>query len=205
MQEITCAECSKPFIPTSKRQIFCPTPCKSRAAKRRQRERRAGQTERRCATCGEVKPNEQFATLNSSSCRPCHSAYKRKRRQNPDSGMRAGELRRYARLVEQDPEHWRKLVLSRYGLTPESFADLLASQGGVCAICGTDEPKGRYDSWHIDHYQNCCPTPRGKHGCCGRCIRGILCAACNLGLGKFQDDPARLRTAADYIERHHRA
>lgn len=202
LESKTCAECGEPFTATSTRHVLCSPRCKTRSSKRRQAERHAHKTERPCARCGEVKPNDQFQTLNASYCRPCHSEYKRTLRQDPDSGTRAGELARYARLVEQDPEHWRKLVLSRYGLTPESFAELLASQGGVCAICGTGEPAGRYGQWHIDHDQTCCPSPRGKHGCCGRCIRGLLCANCNIGLGNFQDDPVHMRAAADYIESH---
>lgn len=31
--------------------------------------------------------------------------------------------------------------------------------------------------------------------------RGILCRNCNLALGNMADDPARLRAAADYLER----
>ena len=184
------------------RRLFCSRPCVTRSAKRRQRERRVAETERRCAGCGEAKPNDQFTRLNDSYCRPCVAEYKRTRRRDPDSSFRKAELLRYARLNKDDPQYHRRVVLSRYALTLESFADLLASQGSACAICGTGEPQGRYEQWHIDHDQDCCPTPRGKHGCCGQCIRGILCAACNLGLGKFQDDPVRLRTAADYIERH---
>lgn len=34
------------------------------------------------------------------------------------------------------------------------------------------------------------------------CFRGWLCVACNTGLGYFQDNPASLRAAADYLEKN---
>ena len=33
-------------------------------------------------------------------------------------------------------------------------------------------------------------------------FRGWLCRSCNIGVGFFYDDPARLRAAADYLERN---
>lgn len=76
-----------------------------------------------------------------------------------------------------------------YGLTPEQYAEMLEEQGGVCAICGTDEWPGKGNRPHVDHDHST-----------GR-VRGILCSHCNHGLGKFRDDPERLRAAAEYLER----
>lgn len=73
-----------------------------------------------------------------------------------------------------------------YGLTREELR-LLLEQHDRCAICGTDGwgKKGP----QVDH---CHATGR---------VRGILCLNCNNGLGRFGDDPARLRAAAAYLER----
>ena len=57
-------------------------------------------------------------------------------------------------------------------------------QGGLCAICGDAAPL----CW--DH----CHTT-GKD-------RGMLCRSCNVGLGHFRDDPARLRKAASYLRKY---
>jgi hypothetical protein len=70
-----------------------------------------------------------------------------------------------------------------FGLTPEDLDALIASQGGVCAICRDAEPE------HIDHDHE-----SGQ-------IRGVLCGPCNMGLGLFKDQPVRLRAAAAYLKR----
>lgn len=85
---------------------------------------------------------------------------------------------------------------ARYGLSPADFDALLAQQGGRCAICLTGDPGQR--GWQVDHDHACCPTTARS---CGRCVRGILCFLCNSALGKFGDDPDRLRRAIAYLER----
>ncbi len=66
---------------------------------------------------------------------------------------------------------------------------MLATQGGRCAICETDEPRGRHSTFNVDHNHET------------GVVRGLLCCDCNLSIGKLGDDPARLRAAADYLER----
>lgn len=90
-----------------------------------------------------------------------------------------------------------KSLWAYYRLTLERFNALLEAQGGICAVphCGATTPGGK-GSWHVDHDHRCCP---GRYSC-GKCIRGLLCYNCNIGLGQFGDDPARLRGALMYLE-----
>lgn len=84
-----------------------------------------------------------------------------------------------------------------FRLTMAEYASTLAEQGGTCALCPRTSSGAR--SLSIDHDHTCCPVS-GKS--CGRCVRGLLCSSCNSGLGSFHDDAARLRAAADYLDRH---
>lgn len=91
----------------------------------------------------------------------------------------------------------RTALLARYGLTAESYAERVAAQRGVCAICRRPETKHHSELLKIDHDRSCCGTGRS----CGRCVRALLCSNCNRALGLFGDDPAVLRSAAEYLER----
>lgn len=72
---------------------------------------------------------------------------------------------------------------NRHGLTKEQAAAAIALKGDRCDICDR-EAELNYDHCHVSL----------EH-------RGWLCDPCNLGLGKFGDDPERLRAAAAYLER----
>lgn len=117
--------------------------------------------------------------------------------------------RRIVRSATYCASHYQEHVYQRYawawryGMTPEKFAELLAVQGGRCAICGTGDPKGgnRTSAWTIDHDHACCPGTKS----CGKCIRGLLCGPCNRGIGQFGDDPAVVEAAAAYLRRYTKA
>lgn len=81
----------------------------------------------------------------------------------------------------------RTWLKTRYGLTVKDYDDMFAAQGGICAICGTDQPGGRAGRFHVDH---CHRTGR---------VRGLLCSKCNFGLGAFDDVAGRLENAIAYL------
>lgn len=96
---------------------------------------------------------------------------------------------------DDDPQRSYNLGLGQhqYEISAEEYERLFREQGGVCAICQRPERaayKGGTKRLAVDH----CHQNLG--------IRGLLCLSCNNGLGRFEDDPALLRAAADYIERH---
>ena len=50
------------------------------------------------------------------------------------------------------------------------------------------------DHLHIEGCKDLPPEEKRKY------IRGLLCSNCNIALGNFQDDPALLKVAAEYLE-----
>lgn len=79
-----------------------------------------------------------------------------------------------------------------YGITVDDYETMLEQQNGGCAVCGgtiANRGKNSMSRLHVDHDHDT-----------GR-VRGLLCHPCNTGIAKFRDDPALLRSAADYIER----
>jgi hypothetical protein len=61
----------------------------------------------------------------------------------------------------------------KYEITPEIFEDLIAKQGGRCAICGIKNG----NKLDVDHSHE-----TGK-------VRGLLCHSCNVRIGKFEHNP----------------
>lgn len=82
----------------------------------------------------------------------------------------------------------------QYSITIGQYDSMLAAQGGVCAICAEPDPTGK--ELAVDHDHACCPDPAKS---CGKCVRGLLCWPCNVGIGHLRDDPKILTAAAEYL------
>ena len=75
----------------------------------------------------------------------------------------------------------------KFGIDEAQYKAMLEKQGDTCAICTNTASNKEGDRLAVDHDH--------KTGN----VRGLLCAACNRGVGYFQDDPELLAEAIKYL------
>ena len=166
----TCVQCGITFTPASAKALCCSKRCSVAYQNRKKQEARDAKRtgDERCAACGGAIPDTRRngVTYCSDECKK----------------------REHARRWRTRSPHYMRQYL--YGLTAEQFEQMLETQGGVCAICGTDEwdRSGRGPNVDHDHATGA--------------VRALLCTNCNHGLGKFRDDTALLLAAVKYLEAH---
>lgn len=135
--------------------------------------RRRGDTYR-CSRCKEFKPAPEFprATNKPYGLYPyCWPC----RRNYDNSRYRGAQIR-----------SWR----TRYNLSAEEYDRLCAAQQGRCAICRRPETKlfrGKVLNLSVDDDHKT-----------GR-VRGLLCYACNAGIGLLREDEGIFRAALAYL------
>lgn len=131
---------------------------------------------KKCAKCGKTKPHSEFAKTKDkasglvSHCKEC---------------VRVKNKKLWAEGSVRDAVYRRK-----YGISLHQYQSLLQAQNGACKICGTNDPKGhgsKNGRFFVDH---CHATG---------VVRGLLCHHCNIGIGAFADDLARLQKAIEYL------
>ena len=72
---------------------------------------------------------------------------------------------------------------ARYGISLETYEQMLHEQKGRCKIC-----KRKPTKFHVDH-----DHVNNK-------VRSLLCETCNVGLGSFKDSAQLLAYAAKYLK-----
>jgi uncharacterized CHY-type Zn-finger protein len=159
----------------------------------------------KCGSCKTEKPIEEFGSNSSnkngknSYCKDCALASNRKYYLSPEAkakkkarnkaydaterGKNAKKVRNTkwrANHPEQDYQYVRERDLKyHFNLTQAEYDAMLASQGGVCAICKQIDSRKRKDGSHfslsVDHNH-----ATGE-------IRALLCGKCNTALAHFED------------------
>lgn len=125
---------------------------------------------RKCSICKEDKPGKDFYR-DSVSISGLQTLCKSCSRKNLDRWQKQG----------------------KYGLKPGDYEAMVEEQDNRCGICRTENPGvGGCNKtplrWSIDHNHE---TNE---------VRGLLCPACNKGLGHFQDNILLLEAAIDWIK-----
>lgn len=87
-------------------------------------------------------------------------------------------------------------IKHKYGISLEEYNQRLVEQDNRCTICGTPFEPIKAAKPVIDHDHKCCSGFRS----CGKCVRGIICSGCNIGLGGFKDNPQAMLKAMEYLK-----
>lgn len=149
-------------------------------------------TEKKCPKCKQVKPISQFNKCGARFqpyCRPCSHEVTTLRHEIKTV---SGEAKTEYRIYYMDVRRWVRMK-SRHGIDRATYEAMFDNQNGVCAICQRperDKYLGRTLMLSVDH-----DHVTGK-------VRGLLCRACNMIIGKFRDDPVVAQRAADYLRLH---
>ena len=102
------------------------------------------------------------------------------------------ERRRLRRLETNEnrrmaPAKRRSYLRKRYGISDEIYFEMLAAQGGGCAVCQSPEPgNGKSGFFDVDHDHET------------GFVRGLLCRLCNITLGVLEKHRARLEKLDTY-------
>lgn len=144
-----------------------------------------------CAKCRKSQPPENFSKDAARRdqlflyCRSCEGVRLARHYQKQIATPEGRSARRR--------NAWVRLMQSR-GMSAKQYEDMLADQGGTCAICHRAETfigrGGSVRPLSVDHDHET------------GVIRGLLCHACNMAIGLAGEDPERLEEAANYLRRH---
>jgi hypothetical protein len=162
----------------------------------------SGPVGRTCSMCALSKPTSDFIPRNAR-CVDCRRIKSRsyaqsdrgkemKRRYWQKHGDRLRALKRLQENANADLIRDRKLRYY-YGISLDYFRELLAQQGGVCAICLQPERAkrgGRVKSLAVDH----------DHAT--GAVRGLLCCSCNTAVGLIRECPDILNNIRSYLARN---
>lgn len=148
-----------------------------------------------CTKCGKEKPLTNFygKKVKYRRCKECVSAERKTdtyRASFRDWCSRNRDRRNKSFKVWRNknprPSRAGTKNFSRYGITEETWDKLYAEQNGKCRICGGVNADGR--RLGVDH-----DDVTGI-------VRGLLCLACNFGIGYLKHNTSILSKAIQYLE-----
>jgi hypothetical protein len=134
-----------------------------------------------------------------------NAAARRRWKENPEA--RRKQKAATQKWQEENKEHWNdyrnkwmktdrdenmevrrayelRREMKNYSTTVEWYRGRLIEQNGLCAICGhLSHHHGTIQRLQVDHDHKCCDLHTKS---CGKCLRGLLCADCNIRLAPIE-------------------
>lgn len=134
-----------------------------------------------CKRCGLEQPVDEYYPVRTGAaalrpwCKTCMGRRSASRRSTEEALRRRLETH----------------LMSKYGITVDTYELMAELQGHSCAICGEDGRDAWFGRLVVDHNHET------------GAVRGLLCAKCNRGIGQFLDSVTILRSAIAYLEGEH--
>lgn len=150
------------------------------------------QENKKCTKCFLIKSTNEFHKSNKvksgvrSNCKLCRSSEKNSRDYRKEYDRNKDHILIYQKQYRGRFDKYtfnRKKTLAKYGLSEETYSNLLSKQEGKCAICK--------ESWNRKLFIDHCHSSGN--------IRGLLCRKCNSGIGFLKDSPIIVKSALEYL------
>jgi hypothetical protein len=189
----SCTICKRTFLPVRRGQKYCGAKCRLSNAAKAARSASVRRDSYTCTQCGRpFAPRRKDQLTCGATCPgPERPSQRRVECGSAFTPQPRGREQIYCQKRCRDRASRRRLSerFRRYKLERLEYDFMVLDQGNQCAICG-EEPKN-YDRYGlvVDH-----DHATGE-------VRGLLCNRCNMGIGLFDDDQAKLSNAARYVAR----
>ncbi|QNN99906.1 endonuclease VII [Pseudomonas phage phiPsa267] len=156
----------------------------------------------KCSVCQTALTNDNWSASMQKYrryiCKSCWSVRQKAHAKANPSYNEEQTARRWAREAAWTDERRQleyekrkcRYLKKTYGISLEDYNLMLTAQNSSCKICLTTEPRGVGSVFHVDHCHQ------------SGSIRGLLCMACNIMLGKAQDNIETLKAAINYLEEY---
>lgn len=136
--------------------------------------------------CRKELHSYESTTAGNRGCIQCRLADSRALRKLPSE--KAKRNARYKKNPMKPEEIRAKNLKQTFGLTIEQYNQMFIDQAGCCAGCNRPQSAFKW-RFAVDHDHTT------------GVIRGLLCNACNLSLGKLKDSISTLKNLINYLEK----
>src|SRR5690349_8738522 len=140
---------------------------------------------RTCIRCGKAKPPDDFYEGQGNTCKQCTKERTAARRKADPVRYRATRSAWEKDNPARAKTRRKSRLKRRYSLSISQLHEMWVEQNYQCPICGT-----------LIEFPDLPPNPLGDETTRGVVdhdhrdghVRALLCSACNVGLGQFNDD-----------------